>query len=293
MVAADPARGGGTPTEQAPTGGVHPAEWAAELAGTAILVLGGLSAVCLDFGRGSPVAPLLPSSSWRLLVTGLLFAGTGSLVAVTPLGRRSGAHLNPCVTLAFFVTGHVHRDDLAGYIAAQLLGAILGAGLLVRAWGPVAASVGDGTTRPGPGVGAVQAVGIEALMTAILVATILLCVSHHRTARLTPVAVWLVVACLVWRGAPYTGTSLNPARSLGPALLAGRWGDLWVYGVGPVAGALAVALAVRVIGPGRGPLTAKLFHDARYPSVLRSRLPTTPRRPAGRGGGDQIGASGR
>ena len=90
------------------------AEWLAELAGTAILVLVGVSAICLNFGPSSPVARAIPSSSARLLLTGLIFAGTGSLVAISPLGRRSGAHLNPAVTLAFWIRGHVHPHDLIG-----------------------------------------------------------------------------------------------------------------------------------------------------------------------------------
>ncbi len=96
-------------------GGRHGAEWAAEAAGTAILVFGGLSAATLDFGRASPVASAIPSHSLRLLLTGVLFASTGALVTISPLGRRSGAHLNPAVTFGFWLGGHVHRHDLAGY----------------------------------------------------------------------------------------------------------------------------------------------------------------------------------
>ena len=74
-----------------------------------------MSAVCLDFGPHSPLRGL--GSSVRLLLTGLLFAGTGSLLAISPLGRRSGAHLNPVVTLAFWTQRKVHPHDLAGYVA--------------------------------------------------------------------------------------------------------------------------------------------------------------------------------
>jgi len=88
-------------------GNQHLAEWSCELLGTALLLLGGLSAVCLDFGPHSPLRGL--GSSVRLLLTGLLFAGTGSLLAISPLGRRSGAHLNPVVTLAFWTQRKVHR----------------------------------------------------------------------------------------------------------------------------------------------------------------------------------------
>lgn len=256
---------------QAPFGGWHLVEWGAELVGTAVLVLGGLSAVVLDFGSRSAVAAAIPSHSVRLLLTGVLFAGCGSLVAVSPLGRRSGAHLNPAVTLAFWLERHLHRHDLGGYLVAQCLGGILGAALLRLFWGPRAASVDYGVTAPGRGLTALEATGVEAMMTAALVLTIFLFVSSSRTARWTPLAVWIVVAVLVWQGAPYTGTSLNPARSLGPALVSGNWRDYWVYVAGPLAGA-ALAVAAWMLVP-RTTLTAKLFHDHRYPSTLGSFLP--------------------
>ena len=82
-------------------------------------------------------------------------------------------------------------------------------------------------------------------MTAALILMIFLMTSSARTARWTPLGNWLLVATLVWQGAPYTGTSINPARSLGPALLAGHPRHLWVYVVGPLAGALLAAGGVR------------------------------------------------
>ncbi len=251
--------------------GWHWAEWSAEGLGTGLLLLGGLSAVFLDFGKGSPMPALVPSASLRLLLTGLLFAATGSLVAVSPLGRLSGAHLNPCVTLAFWSSGHVSRSDLLGYLGAQFLGALCGTTLAHLAWDGAAASLHDGTTAPHAGVSLVAAVGIEALMTAVLVLSIFTCTSFRQLARWTPLVLWLVIALLVWRGAPYTGTSLNPARSLAPALVSGSYGPLWVYFLGPPLGALLAALLfVRLLG--LRPLTAKLFHDERYRSVLGSAL---------------------
>jgi len=95
-------------------GGWHWVEWGCELLGTGLLLLGGLSAVCWTMGAGSAVRRVLPEQSTRLLLTGLLFAGTGRLMAISPWGRRSGAHLNPVVTLAFWVQGKVHVHDVAG-----------------------------------------------------------------------------------------------------------------------------------------------------------------------------------
>ncbi|MGA8427056.1 MAG: aquaporin, partial [Candidatus Dormiibacterota bacterium] len=255
-----------------PRGGWHWRVWIAEGSGTSILVLGGLSAVCLDFGAGSPMLHLVPNASLRLLITGLLFAGTGGLVAISPLGRLSGAHLNPSVTIAFWSSGHVSRSDLFGYLGSQLLGAIVGVAILRLSWGQVAVSVGDGRTSPHPGVSVAAAIGIEALMTAILILTIFTFTSSARTARWTPLALWLVIALLVWRGAPYTGCSMNPARSLGPAVISGVFGSLWIYLVAPPLGALAAAQLFLRVPLGLRPVTAKLYHDAKYPSVLGTSL---------------------
>lgn len=254
-----------TPTP--PRSGWHWQVWACECAGTALLLLGGLSAVCLNFGAHSPVAGAIPSPSIRLLLTGLLFAGTGSLVAITPFGRLSGAHLNPVVTLSFWSQHKVHPHDLGGYIGAQLLGGLLGASLVLVLWGDIARSVKVGATAPGPGVSLPAATALEAGMTAVLVLTILLMTSSERTARWTPLVLWPVIALLVWQGAPYTGTSLNPARSLGPALLAPLLGPLWVYVAGPLLGGAAAVGAFTLLQD-RHTVTAKLFHDPRYPGTL-------------------------
>ena len=128
---------------------LHRPEYGADLLGTAFLLFAGLSAVVLDFGAGSPLARIIPEKSPRLLITGLLFAGSGSLVAVSPLGKLRGGHINPAVSLGFWVHGKMHPYDLAGYIAGQLLGALLGAGLLVLVWGEKASSVRNGMTLPG------------------------------------------------------------------------------------------------------------------------------------------------
>ncbi|MGB6772148.1 MAG: aquaporin [Candidatus Dormiibacterota bacterium] len=262
-----------------PRGGWHWRVWMAEGLGTCILVLGGLSAVCLNFGTGSPMLHLLPSPSVRLLITGLLFAGTGSLVAISPLGRLSGAHLNPSVTIAFWSSGHVSRPDLLGYLGSQILGALVGAGILRLSWGRMAVSVGDGRTSPHPGVSVAAAIGIEALLTAILILTIFAFTSWSRSARWTPLALWLVIALLVWRGAPYTGCSMNPARSLGPDVISGVYGSLWIYLVAPPLGALVAAQLFLRMPLRPRPVTAKLYHDPKYPSVLGTSLDVRHRRP--------------
>jgi aquaporin Z len=255
---------------------VHPVEWGCELIGTALLLLGGLSAICLDFGPHSAIARHVPSHSARLLITGLLFAGSGSLVAISPLGRRSGAHLNPAVTIAFWLRGNVHPHDVLGYCVSQFAGAVVGAVAVGLLWGHTAAVVLYGTTLPGDGLDGLQAAGVETLMTAALVLAILLMTSSSLTARWTPLMAWLLIAALVWQGAPYTGTSLNPARSFGPALRAHHLHLYWVYVAGPLAGAVLGAWLHRLL-PGDRPVTGKLFHDPAYKSTFGGTVPVAGR----------------
>jgi len=162
--------------------------------------------------------------------------------------------------------------DVIGYVIAQCLGGLAGAAVVRGLWGATAVAVHTGATVPGHGFGAGDAVLLEGAMTAALVLMLLFFTSSHALARWTPVGNWVLVAGLVWVGADYTGTSLNPARSLGPAVLASLLGIWWVYVVGPLLGG---ALATGVFGlfRDRVTLTAKLFHDPRYRSSLGSLLP--------------------
>ena len=263
-------------TATAPQPGFHPAEWLCELLGTVIVLLIGVSAICFDFGTGSPLRAL--PMSGRLLLTGLIFAGTGSLVAISPLGRRSGAHLNPVVTLAFWTQHKVHWHDLLGYLVSQFTGAILGT-LAARAlWRNQAVSVTDGVTTPGAGVSDALAVAVEAGMTTCLLLAIFFMTSHHRTTRFTPLLLWLLIAVFVWQLAPLTGTSMNPARSLGPALIARDIGTYWIYVLGPLIGASA-AVVLFSFARRTEVLTTKLFHDPRYRSTMGASLPTAGRTP--------------
>jgi len=248
---------------------LHWFEYGAELLGTAFLVFAGVSAVVFDFGTGSPLAHVLPDPSIRRLITGLLFAGSGALVAISPLGKLSGGHINPAVSLAFWMQGKMHHFDLGGYILGQLLGAIIGSLLVVLVWGGHAASVGYGTTVPA----AVYPLWIvflaEVSLTFLLVSSIFLFVSSHRLMRWTPLMVWILVAVLVWLEAPISGTSLNPARSFGPALVSSIWTDHWLYWVAPPLGALLAVGAFRLLTAGeRDVLTGKLFHVPHYRSVF-------------------------
>ncbi len=121
---------------------------ASELVGTAVLVLVGLSLVILMFGDGSPIIRVMPSDAVRRLITGFLFGSTGALIALSPVGKESGAHLNPVVTLGFWLAGKLDARTAVGYVLAQLAGACVGA-LPLLAWGAMGRSVAFGATLPG------------------------------------------------------------------------------------------------------------------------------------------------
>jgi len=258
---------------------LHWPEYGAELLGTAFLVFVGLSAVVFDFGKGLPLSSLLPDAGLRRLITGMIFAGSGSLVAISPFGKLSGAHINPSVSLAFWAHGKMHHHDIIGYIAGQFLGALIGEALLILVWGHYAQSVFDGMTLPGPGYPLWLVFLAEMSLTALLVFTIFLCVSSRRFMRWTPLVIFFLVATMVWLEAPISGTGLNPARSVAPALFAWLWVDQWLYWIAPPLGALlAVGLYRLLTGGEQDVVTGKLFHVPHYRSVFKN--VSAPRQPA-------------
>ena len=246
----------------------HWPEYGVELVGTAWNVFVGLSAVVFNFAPGLPGSRWIPDASLRLWVTGLIFAGSGSLYTISPWGRLSGSHINPSVTLGFSVSGKLRWHDIVGYLLAQLAGGVVGAALLALVWGTHAAAVGGGVTVPGTGYSAAQAFCAELAMTFSYLLAIFYFVSKRSLMRWTPLMNWIVVSGLVWLGADISGTSLNPARSFGPALISGTWRAQWIYAVAPPLGALLAAAAWQLVGT-RKLLTAKLYHVEFYRSIFR------------------------
>ena len=214
----------------------------AELLGTFLLVVVAAGAAMVDelthgeIGRTAAVtAPAL------MVIAVILF-----------MGAVSGAHLNPVVTLAFAARRDFQWRRAPGYITAQLAGAVL-AGLTLRA------TFGDtahgGSTLPGPDFTSAQAFVVEVLLTFGLVSTIL--GSSSTAQNLGPLSALAVGAYIALAGlwaSPVSGASMNPARSLGPALVSGHLDYLWIYLVAPLVGAAVAVVASSVLrGPGGGP----------------------------------------
>jgi MIP family channel proteins len=173
------------------------------------------------------------------LVFGLII-----MVMVYATGHLSGAHINPAVTVAFTVTRHFPGRDAVAYIAAQVLGALAGALLLLAVWTDRPAALGATV----PSIGAGSALVYEIVLTAFLMFVIMAVATDTRAVgAAAAIAIGGTVGLDALFGGPVTGASMNPARSLGPAVAAGEWTDAWIYLVGPVLGAVAGALAYQLV----------------------------------------------
>lgn len=251
-----------------------------ESLGTALLVLVGLSFVILDFSRGSPVAAVLPSAAARRALTGGLFGATGMTIGLSKVGRVSGAHINPVVSLAFWAEGALPGRTLVAFVVSQSAGAVAGAAPLLL-WGRRGAAVSYGATLPGSeGIGA--AFGGEVATTFIMVVIVLVMVAHPRCRSRTPFVFPALYCLLVWAEAPLSGTSTNPARSLGPDVVALAPHSYWLYLVAPAVGALLAVAARRSLPVvSRLPIdVAKVAHfedEAVHLLLTRHRTPAASR----------------
>lgn len=256
--------------------GLHLQEYASEGLETATILFAVVGIVSLLFAPASPLAGTIPSLTARLGLVGLVLGGVSWLIALSPPGRLSGAHLNPAFSLGLWVLGKMHGRDLAGYIVFQLLGAVVGAEIGTLVFGLPAQQVHGATLHPGAAVGTELALGEEALATLILTGLIYLFLSHERLQHYIPPMVMLMLGVLIAVDGNASGCGLNPARWFGPAAVKQDWGLYAIYTVGPVLGALIAAGGLR-LSPRIVPKTGKVVHDARYRSIFKGdAMPSTP-----------------
>lgn len=210
----------------------------AEALGVFLLVLAGCGAIMVDASTGALGA----------VGVSLVF-GLAIVVLVYALGHVCGAHFNPAVTLAFALTGHFSWRRVPTYVFAQVVGALAAAGALRLLLGNVA---GLGSTVPRDGVTLPVAFAIEALATFFLALVIIAVATDKRAA---PGAAGLAIGFTVLLDAlafgPLTGASMNPARSLGPAIVSGEVTALWIYVAAPFVGATLAMLAYEQLRPGQ------------------------------------------
>ena len=218
-----------------------------------------------------PQSPLFvgPGEDIRVRVPmGLAMGLTAIALIYSPWGARSGAHMNPAVTLTFWRLRKIKAHDAVMYVAAQGLGGLVGIAIAtwVLAELPAHPSVNYVATVPGAsgaGVAALAELSISCgLMLAVLVFS-----NHPRLAKCTGIAAGTLVCAYVVFESPLSGMSMNPARSLGPAVLAGTLDSMWVYVFGPAVGMLIAAEIYQRVGGAALVRCAKLHHASHLPCI--------------------------
>jgi aquaporin Z len=212
----------------------------------------------------SPLLPghlLIPNATLRTAVLAAAIGSTAALLIHSPWGKRSGAHLNPAVTLAFFHLKRVQMWDAIFYASAQFVGATLGVFVVALTADKQFTDppVLYATTVPGP-AGDFVALIAEGTISFLLMLLILVFVGSHRLIRFTGSAVGLAIALFILLEAPLSGTSMNPARTVASAIPGMFLGHLWVYLLGPTIGMLAAAEVYRRRHRPQGLECAKLLH---------------------------------
>ncbi|HWN73213.1 MAG TPA: aquaporin [Solirubrobacterales bacterium] len=207
---------------------------AAEGFGTFALVFAGCGAIITEATDPDSLGVVGIALVFGLIVMAMVYA----------TGHLSGAHLNPAVTLAFVLTRHFPRAEAAAYIGAQVAGALCAAALLAAVWPSQPAALG--ATLPSVGIG--SAFAYEAILSAFLMFVIMAVATDTRAVgAAAAIAIGGTVGLDALFGGPVTGASMNPARSLGPALVSGEVHDLWLYLLAPPLGAALGALAYQLV----------------------------------------------
>jgi aquaporin Z len=227
--------------------------------------------------------PLSPLSNWNAspfvqrIPLGIAMGLTLAAIVYSPLGRRSGAHMNPALTLTFLRLGKVSALDAVAYVVAQFAGGTLG---IVAATGlfaglPADPSVNFVATVPGPR-GAAAAFAAEAAISFGMMLLVLTVSNASRLMRWTGVCAGILIATYITIEAPLSGMSMNPARTLGPAMLAHTARSLWIYFTAPPLGMLLAAeLYVRRCGR-RRVRCAKLHHPSNARCIFKCRFMESP-----------------
>lgn len=212
----------------------------AELVGTFVLVFVGMGAVAVTVANGFDVT--VPALAHGLVVTGLIYT----------YGHLSGTHINPAVTVGLLVGGKIDALLAVLYIVAQFLGGIIAAFLLAALTGPDLMAAGNYGQTVGvlTADNLLQAAVMEVVLTFFLVSAVYQAAVHGKAGNLAGVAIGLTLTASILAGGPYSGASLNPARTLGPALAAGDLSYVPLYFLGIfVGGILAGLLHAYVLTP--------------------------------------------
>jgi aquaporin Z len=247
----------------------HWSEYLLEAAELGTFMVSAWLVVALVEYRGSPLHPLLPQAWLRRSIVGFAMGLTAVGLIYSSWGQRSGAHMNPALTLTFLRLGKIGGRDAVMYMLAQFAGGTLGVLLASLLLGRVIADrdVNFVLTLPGA-TGTTVAFAAELGISALMLLMVLASSDHPRFRRYTGAFAGVFITLYITFEAPLSGMSMNPARSLGSALSAGRFDALWVYFVAPPIGMLLGAeLYTRLRARGYE-ACAKLRHDSRVRCIF-------------------------
>jgi aquaporin-4 len=223
----------------------NPRAWFAESVATFALVFFGPLSVTLAavaFGTGLSIEAILMISLGHGAAIGLM---------IYTFGHVSGAHINPAVTISMLVTRRIGIKDGIAYIVFQIIGAIAAAAAHRAILPELGAKVNFGT-QGGPSAllnnDAISGLGVEIILTFFLVTVIFMAAVHRKAAvGFAGLAIGGMIFLLHLVGVPLTGASMNPARTLGPALISGFWEFHWIYWVGPIIGGIIAGLIMNYV----------------------------------------------
>ncbi len=252
----------------------HWPEYAIEASGIGLFMVSALCFTTLLEHPASPLRAALPEAGLRRGLMGLAMAATALALVYSPFGQRSGAHFNPSFTLAFWSLGRIAPVDAAGYVLAQLGGALAGVALasaLLAGW-VADPAVRHAVTLPGA-AGAGAAFAAELAISFVLMSAVLVLSNRPRVARFTGLCAAGLLALYIALEAPISGMSMNPARSLGSAAGERLATALWIYFTAPPLGMLLAAWLYRRIGGDDAVLCAKLHHDNDQRCIFHCRWP--------------------
>ncbi|XP_076674414.1 aquaporin AQPAn.G isoform X2 [Andrena cerasifolii] len=206
----------------------------AEALGTFLLVLIGCAS-CITWTPGNPPTVVHIAFTFGLAVASLAHV----------LGPVSGCHVNPAVSVGLLVSGNCSFLKAISYIVCQCCGAIAGSAVLKAL---IPSAKGLGATALGSSVGEGQGIFMEAIVTFLLLLVVHAVTDPKRsdTKGWAPMAIGLTITVAHMAAVPVTGSSMNPARTLGPAVILGEWKDLWIYWVGPILGACAAGALYKI-----------------------------------------------
>ena len=231
----------------------------------AIFMISACFAIVYLFNPSFAAPHLIPSAAIRRLLMGTAMGATAVLIIHSPMGKRSGAHFNPAITLSYLRLAKIGRWDAIFYVVFQFIGGVFGVAVSALVLGSnLAASTADyAVTVPGK-YGTAAAFFAELFMSTLLMGVVLWFSNRPSLANYTGYLVGILVTLYVLFFAPVSGFSINPARTTGSAVFAHVWTAAWLYFTAPPLGMLCAAeVYLRIYGPA-GVLCAKLHPDARY-----------------------------